>query len=115
MNIRAVLINKSTNALMCKLVEKRSTRRSPFGQIEWRLYRESMTWRPGQCPTQAKLDRMAIVSGLLNGLDRVISRGIVSKSVLRHILSSTAGQRDHERRRKTHRARGETSIRPRSW
>lgn len=91
MNIRKVLVQKSLNPALCKLLENKTARRFLFKQIESRIYNESMIFNPDQCPVQAKLDRMDVVSGLFNGLDRIITQGIVSKSVMRHILGSLIG------------------------
>lgn len=91
MNIRTLLVRNSLNSVVCKLLVKKNARRFLFKQIESRLYRDSMMHRPAQCPVQAKLDRMDIISGLFDGIDRAITRGIVSKTTMRRMLNALLG------------------------
>lgn len=91
MNIRKALVGKRSSALLCSMLHNRRIRRFIWKRIELRLQQESMSCRPGQCPTQAKLDRMDVIVGLFEGLDRIIERGIVSKSVMRRMLDALLG------------------------
>jgi MoaA/NifB/PqqE/SkfB family radical SAM enzyme len=91
MNIRKVLTQKHLNAALSTSLSNNSIRRLLFKCIASHLHHESMTDRPEQCPTQAKLDRMDAIIGLLSGLDRIIDRGIVSKQILLRILDSFLG------------------------
>ncbi len=91
MNIRKALVGKRSSALLCSMLHNRRIRRFLWKRIELRLLQESMSCRPGQCPTQAKLDRMDVIVGLFEGLDRIIDRGIVSKSVMQRMLDALLG------------------------
>lgn len=59
--------------------------------IESHLSGVSMAHRPGDCPVQAKLDRIDVIVGLLNGLDRGIDKGIVSRQTIGRILDGLIG------------------------
>ena len=91
MNLRIVLVQKSLNAMLCRLLENKTARRFFFKQIEFRLYRDNMKCRPDQYPVQAKLDRADVISGLFSGIDRIISRGIISRPVMGHMLDALLG------------------------
>ena len=91
MNIRKLLVGRHTSHVICSLLENRAARRFVFDRIRLHLLHESFTCRPGECPSQAKLDRMDVIIGLFNGLDRIIDRGIVAKSVMLRMIDALLG------------------------
>ena len=90
-NIRRLLVQKYANEVLSTILFNRNARRFIFKIIESHLSGESMAHRPGDCPVQAKLDRIDVIVGLLNGLDRAIDKGIVSKQTIGRILDGLIG------------------------
>lgn len=91
MNIRELLIHRYSNAALCTLLANKNVRRILFKRVESHLRHESMTYKPDQCPLQAKQDRMDVIIGLLNGFDRTITKGIISRPVMKHMLDALLG------------------------
>ena len=91
MNVREVLVRGSARALIQTLMSSEQVRRFVFRRVEKRLYEESRESTADTFPTQAAQDRLDCASALLCGLERAISRGILSGRVLRRTFDAFVG------------------------
>ena len=91
MNIRDLFVRGSLRAILQSLMSHEQVRRLVFSQVEKRLHKEAREHNPGRCPYQAHRDKLDCLSALLRGIDRSISRGLVSKHVIRSMLEAFMG------------------------
>lgn len=91
MSIKDVLIKRSVAAVSEPLISNAAIRRLVFGYVEKALYRETYERGPMDCSHQALQDRLDCVSALLNGVDRAMRRGIISRNAVRAILEAFIG------------------------
>ena len=88
MNIRDLFIRGSLKVILQSLMSNEQVRRLVFAQVEKRLYKEAREHRPDRCPYQVQKDKLDCLSALLRGIDRSISKGVVSKQVVRRMLEA---------------------------
>lgn len=91
MNVREMLIRSSVRVLVQTLMSNKQVRRFVFSNVEKRLYEEARESSSIIFPKQAMQDRLDCASALLHGIDRAISRGIVSRRVMRYMLDAFLG------------------------
>ncbi|MCE5197845.1 MAG: radical SAM protein [Armatimonadota bacterium] len=91
MNIRDFLVRSSLRAIIQGLVSHERARGFVFDQVEKALYKESIEDSPNGLLNQVQQDRLDCASALLHGLDRIISRGIVSKNIARSVIEAFLG------------------------
>lgn len=77
--------------LVQSLMSHERVRSMVFAQVERRLHNGIRNNNTGTWPDQSNQDRMDLITGMLRGLDRVISRGTVSKHVMKSMLEAFMG------------------------
>ena len=88
MNVREVLVKNSVRVLIQALMAHRPVRSFVLGQVEKCLHREAQEVKADNCPYQARQDKIDCLSALLAGIDRAISRGMMSRRVVDSMLNA---------------------------
>jgi len=83
-----IIDRASTKQLFKFMIEKKLTRRALINTIHRRMYQELVVVNPDNRPRRVQEGKHALMMGLLHGFDRAMSRGFISKHVVRRMLDT---------------------------